>query len=247
MSQIPWLEDTNFKFPDVSTALSEPDGLLAASERLTPALVIDAYQQAIFPWYSEGQPVLWWSPDPRCVLYPDKFHISRSFKRKLNNNPFEIRTNTAFREVMLACAAPRTDNTGADNTGADATDTGDSDPDSPCTWITDSMLSVYCQLHETGIAHSIECWHSDKLVGGMYGLVLGDIFFGESMFSKEQDASKLAMHYACTRIKPYMIDAQVYSKHLETLGAEEIDRSEFSRLVKSRLKYSLTIQGPHAV
>ncbi len=241
MSQIPWLEDTNFKFPDISSALSEPDGLLAASERLTPELVIDAYQQAIFPWYTEGQPVLWWSPDPRCVLYPDKFHVSRSFKRKLNNNPFEIRTNTAFREVMLACAAPRTDNR------AENTDTGDADPDTPGTWITDTMLRVYCQLHETGIAHSIECWHNGKLVGGMYGLVLGDIFFGESMFSKEQNASKVALHYVCSRIKPYMIDAQVYSQHLETLGAEEIDRSEFSRLVKSRLRYSLAIQNTPTV
>ncbi len=105
--QLPWLEETNFIFPNVDTALTEPDGLLAASERLTPELVLDAYKHGIFPWYSEGQPVLWWSPNPRCVLYPEKFHVSRSFKRVLNNNPFEIKTNTAFREVMLACAEPR--------------------------------------------------------------------------------------------------------------------------------------------
>ncbi len=226
MLQIPWLEDTNFKFPDVSMALTEPDGLLAASERLSPELVIDAYKRGIFPWYSEGQPVLWWSPDPRCVLYPEKFHVSRSFKRTLNNHPFEIKTNTAFREVMLACATPRTD-------GSNAGDPG--------TWITDTMLAVYCQLHETGIAHSIECWHNKELVGGMYGLVLGDIFFGESMFSKQPDASKAAMHYLCTIVKPYLIDAQVYSKHLETLGAEEIDRHDFSCIVNSRLKHALNI------
>ncbi|MCK4675275.1 MAG: leucyl/phenylalanyl-tRNA--protein transferase [Gammaproteobacteria bacterium] len=226
MSQIPWLEDTNFKFPDISTALTEPDGLLAASEKLTPELVVEAYKHGIFPWYSEGQPVLWWSPNPRCVLYPEKFHISRSFKRSLNNNPFEIKTNTAFKQVMLACAAPRTYEASEDGSG---------------TWITEAMLQVYCQLNEAGIAHSIECWFNGKLVGGMYGLVLGDIFFGESMFSKMKDASKVAMYFVCTTIKPFMIDAQVYSEHLKSLGAEEIDRSDFTRLVKSHLNNSLNI------
>ena len=123
--------------------------------------------------------------------------------------------------AMLACAQPRADNSG--------------------TWITQKMLDVYCQLHEMGIAHSIECWHNKELVGGMYGLVLGDIFFGESMFSKQPDASKAAMHYLCTIVKPYLIDAQVYSKHLETLGAEEIDRHDFSCIVNSRLKHALNI------
>ncbi len=221
MSQILWLEDTNFQFPNVNTAFEEPDGLLAASERLTPELVIEAYKKGIFPWYSAGQPVLWWSPNPRCVLYPEKFHISRSFRRTLNNNPFVIKTNTAFREVMLACAKPRSDDAG--------------------TWITETMLDVYCQLHQAGFAHSIECWFNNKLVGGMYGLKLGDIYFGESMFSTMKNASKVAMFYLCTTIKPFLIDAQVYSKHLETLGAEEIDRKYFTELVKSRLTYSIDI------
>jgi leucyl/phenylalanyl-tRNA--protein transferase len=221
MSQIPWLEDSNFIFPNVSSALTEPDGLLAASERLTPELVIEAYRLGIFPWYSDDQPVLWWSPDPRCILYSEKFHVSRSFKRTLNNNPFQIKTNTAFRDVMLACAAPRKDEAG--------------------TWITTDMLAVYCQLHESGLAHSIECWHNDKLVGGVYGLVIGDMFFGESMFSKMKDASKVAMHYICTTIKPHFIDAQVHSKHLETLGAEIIERQAFTRLITSRLKLSINI------
>ena len=221
MSQIIWLEDNNFKFPDVSTALTEPDGLLAASEQLTPKLVTEAYKLGIFPWYSEGQPVLWWSPNPRCILYPEKFHISKSFKRTLNINPFEIRTNTAFRDVMLACAAPRKDGAG--------------------TWITEAILSVYCQLHETGLAHSIECWHEDKLVGGLYGLIIGDIFFGESMFSKKKDASKVAMYHICTTIKPHFIDAQVHSEHLETLGAEIIERHQFTQLITSRLKLFLNI------
>jgi len=226
MSQIPWLEDNNFIFPDVNSALTEPDGLLAASETLTPELVIYAYQQGVFPWYSDGQPVLWWSPEPRCVLFPEKFHISRSFKRTLNSGHFEIRTDTSFRNVMQACAQPRVDKEGSSESG---------------TWITLAMLHVYCELHDRGIAHSIECWHKDELVGGIYGLVLGDIFFGESMFSKMKDASKTAMYHLCTVIKPYMVDAQVYSQHLESLGAEEIRRQDFIQLIAARSNFSLNI------
>ncbi len=226
MSQILWLEDNNFQFPEVETARTEPDGLLTASERLTPELVIEAYHRGIFPWYSEGQPVLWWSPNPRCVLYPEKFHISRSFRRTLNNNPFEIKTDTVFREVMLACARPRIRNT---------------EPDEAGTWITQAMLDTYCELHEKGIAHSIECWHKGELVGGMYGLVLGDVFFGESMFSKMKDASKVAMYHVCTTIKPSLIDAQVYSDHLATLGAEEIDRADFIEHIKRHSDDTLNI------
>jgi len=222
MSQISWLEDTDYKFPDVSAALTEPDGLLIASELITAELVITAYTKGIFPWYSDDQPVLWWSPNPRCVLYPDKFHVSRSLRRTLNNNPFEIKTNTAFKEVMQTCAKPRADGAG--------------------TWITERMLSVYCELHDRGFAHSIECWQQDMLVGGMYGLVLGDMFFGESMFSKKKDASKVAMHYLCTSIKPFLVDAQVYSEHLESLGAEEIERSDFTDIIVSRLDKHLTIR-----
>ena len=228
MSQISWLEDTNFQFPNVSMAFDEPDGLLAASELLTPELVIDAYKKGIFPWYSAGQPVLWWSPNPRCVLYPEKFHISRSFRRTLNSKPFEIKTNTAFREVMLACAAPRTE------TGT---------TEEPGTWITQAMLDVYCQLHETGVAHSIECWFNGKLVGGMYGLMLGDIFFGESMFSKMKDASKVAMFHLCTEIKPFLVDAQVHSRHLETLGAEVIDRQDFVDIIRTHANKHLSKLG----
>ena len=216
MPPIPWLEDTNFTFPNTSTAFDEPDGLLAASEQISPEIVINAYKKGIFPWYSEGQPVLWWSPNPRCVLYPEKFHISRSFRRTLNSKAFEIKTNTAFREVMLACAEPRSE---AGNT------------EEPGTWITQAMLDVYCQLHETGVAHTIECWFNNKLVGGMYGLVLGDIFFGESMFSKMKDASKVAMFHLCSEIKPFLVDAQVHSRHLETLGAEVIDRQDFIDII----------------
>lgn len=217
MSQILWLEDSKFQFPNVNTAHEEPDGLLAASERLTAELVIDAYRKGIFPWYSAGQPVLWWSPNPRCVLYPEKFHISRRLKRTLNNKPFEIKTNTAFKQVMLACAAPRKNIDNKEEIG---------------TWITPAMIDVYCQLHETGVAHSIECWFDGKLVGGMYGLMLGNIFFGESMFSKMNDASKVALFHLCSTIKPFMIDVQVHSRHLESLGAEVIDRQDFVDIIR---------------
>ena len=216
-----WLEENGFRFPDVEHALLDPNGLLAASLSLTPELVVDAYERGIFPWYSEGQPVLWWSPDPRCVLFPGKFHVSRSFRRTLNNNPFEIRTDTAFRQVMLACAEPRKDEAG--------------------TWITDAMLEVYCRLHEQGICHSFECWYEDELVGGIYGLILGDMFFGESMFSRMQDASKVAMHHICTRVRPYLVDAQVRSEHLISLGAEEIERQLFTEIVQKRLNNKLDL------
>lgn len=223
MSQIPWLEDTDFVFPDVSTALAEPDGLLAASQRLTPELVSQAYRRGIFPWYSDGQPVLWWSPDPRCVILPEDFHISRSLRRTLNNSPFEVRTDTAFREVMLACAKPR------------------SNTQEPGTWITHAIVNVYCQLHDQGIAHSVECWNEGQLVGGIYGLVLGDMFFGESMFSQMKDASKVAMHHICTSIRPSIVDAQVYSRHLETLGAVTINRASFIDHIDTHIDFSLNI------
>lgn len=223
MSSITWLEETGYTFPDVSTALREPDGLLAASEQLTPELVQQAYRRGIFPWYSPGQPVLWWSPDPRCVLYPGKFHVSRSFRRTLNRQPYILRTDTAFRDVMLACAEPREGQDG--------------------TWITAAMLEVYCRLHQQGYAHSIECWRNDELVGGMYGLALGDIFFGESMFSRQKDASKIAIHYLLTEIKPFMLDAQVASPHLLRLGAELIPREVFVRQINAHLDKPLLFQA----
>ena len=203
-----WLSD-NFKgpFPSPTLALVEPDGLLAAGGNLKAETLIQAYSQGIFPWYSHDQPILWWSPNPRCVLYPQQFHISRSFKRTLNKKPFEIKTNTAFREVMLACAQPR--------------------PDQPETWITTEMITAYSELHRQHKALSVECWHNDELVGGIYGVKLGNVFFGESMFSKEKDASKVAMHHICKTIKPHLIDAQVHSDHLMSLGAEMIDREVF--------------------
>jgi leucyl/phenylalanyl-tRNA--protein transferase len=207
-----WLpEDFRGPFPSPRRAMLDPDGLLAAGGNLNPDTLLQAYRQAIFPWYSGDQPILWWSPNPRCVLFPDKFHVSRSFRRTLNQHQFEICRNTAFREVMQACAEPRADQNG--------------------TWITDEMLAAYCTLHTMGHAHSIECWQDNTLVGGIYGLQIGAVFFGESMFSRRKDASKIAMHHICTVLKPALIDAQVHSTHLESLGAELIAREDFCQLL----------------
>ena len=207
MSAIVWLEDNNYEFPPVERAFTEPDGLLAAGGSLSPETLLKAYRHGIFPWYSQGQPVLWWSPDPRCVLFPEKLKISRSFRKTLNKNLFVIKQDTAFRDVMMSCAKPRGDEAG--------------------TWITLDMLEAYSHMHELGYAHSIECWQHDSLVGGLYGISIGEMFFGESMFSRKPDASKVALEYLCNTIKPKLIDVQVYSKHMEGLGAEMIPRTEF--------------------
>lgn len=206
-------EDFSGPFPSTQFALTEPNGLLAAGGNLEPETLLQAYSQGLFPWYSDDQPILWWSPNPRCVLYPDKLKISRSLKKTLNKKQYEVRVDTAFREVMQACAAPRKDDDG--------------------TWIDDDMLQAYCQLHELGYAHSVECWNNNVLVGGLYGIEIGHVFFGESMFSKQTDASKVALEYLCNTRKPKLIDVQVYSEHMESLGAELIDRDKFIEIVNS--------------
>ena len=204
-------EDFSGPFPDLQFALTEPDGLLAVGGNLKPETLLQAYSQGIFPWYSDDQPVLWWSPNPRCVLYPEKLKISRSLRKTLNKNIYEIRVDTAFSDVMQACAAPRKDEAG--------------------TWIDNDMLNAYSKLHELGYAHSIECWNNNQLVGGLYGIKMGDVFFGESMFSKQTDASKVALEYLCNTVKPKLIDVQVHSDHMESLGAETINRDKFIELV----------------
>ena len=207
MPSLVWLEDDDLEFPPLEQALTEPDGLLAAGGSLTVETLLRAYRSGIFPWYSQGQPVLWWSPDPRCVLFPEKLKISRSFRKTLNKHLYTIRQDSAFREVMLHCAAPRKGDAG--------------------TWITHEMLEAYCRMHELGYAHSIECWDEDGLVGGLYGMSLGEVFFGESMFSIKPDTSKIALEYLCNTIKPSLIDVQVYSEHMESMGAELIPRTKF--------------------
>lgn len=222
MNDTPIYLPENFSgpFPSAQFALTEPDGLLAVGGNLKPETLLQAYQHGIFPWYSEDQPILWWSPNPRCVLYPQKLKISRSLKKTLNKKIYEIKMDTAFREVMQACAAPRKDEAG--------------------TWISDDMLMAYCKLHDMGYAHSIECWRDGELVGGLYGIKIGYMFFGESMFSRQSDASKVALEYLCNTIKPKLIDAQVYSEHMESMGAELINRDKFIEMVNSYCRKTLS-------
>jgi leucyl/phenylalanyl-tRNA--protein transferase len=209
---IPWL-DTDTPFPPLDRALKEPSGLLAAGGDLTPRRLLDAYRHGIFPWYNPGQPPLWWSPDPRMVLFPDELKVSRSLAKRLKKQDYEIRYDTTFREVMLACAStPR--------------------PEQDGSWIVPEILEGYCGLHALGYAHSIETWMDGKLVGGLYGVAIGRMFYGESMFHRATDASKLAFVHLVRHLKQQdygMIDCQMHTPHLASLGAREIPREEFAR------------------
>jgi len=216
--RIAWLskDDPPEAFPDVDRACREPEGLLAAGGDLSLERLLYAYRHGIFPWYEEGQPILWWSPDPRCVLKPARFHVARRFRRWLKSCPFELRFNTAFREVVEACAGRRCGQQG--------------------TWITRDMAASYESLHCSGWAHSVEVWHGDALVGGIYGVAIGKAFFGESMFSRETNASKTAMQCLCQILVQHdflMLDCQVVSPHLLTLGAAPMPRDEFRRLLET--------------
>ena len=206
-------------FPDVELALREPDGLLAVGGDLSIERLLTAYQQGIFPWYSEGQPILWWSPDPRMILIPDEVKISRSLAKKIRKQHFKITFDTHFKDVIRACSEPRLDKGITQNE----------------TWILDDMIEAYVRLHEAGYAHSVECWQDDSLVGGLYGIAIGNVFFGESMFSQVSDASKLAFVYLCKQLEQWgfkLIDCQVYTAHLESLGAKMISRKKFINLIK---------------
>lgn len=215
MPDIHWLT-ASLAFPDAEQALSEPNGLLAAGGDLTPERLIQAYRQGIFPWYEEGQPILWWSPDPRTVLYPEQINVSRSLRKSLNKDLFTITTDQAFEQVVDACSEKRQ--------GAESG-----------TWITREMKTAYKQLFEKGHAHSVEAWHEGKLVGGLYGVSTGRVFSGESMFSRKSDASKIALVYLCEHLtkKGYLlIDCQVHSSHLESLGAIEVPRKQYIELLR---------------
>jgi len=197
-------------FPDPRTALDEPNGLLAVGGDLSPARLLNAYRRGIFPWFSPGDPILWWSPDPRTVLFPDELIIHRSLRKTLKNHPFEIHVNRDFPGVLTACAAPRPHQSG--------------------TWITADMQQAYLRLHSMGYACSIESWRDDTLVGGLYGVKIGHVFFGESMFSRVSDASKAALAALCQGALgsvPALIDCQFSTDHLLSLGAKPIPRSEF--------------------
>ncbi|MCB1723934.1 MAG: leucyl/phenylalanyl-tRNA--protein transferase [Gammaproteobacteria bacterium] len=205
-------------FPDTRFAETEPNGLLAIGGDLGRTRLLNAYRLGIFPWFSRGQPILWWSPTPRMVLFPDEFRASRSLRKSLRNRGYRVSVDQAFEQVILGCAGPRR---------------GD-----PGTWLLPQMVAAYRALHEDGHAHSIEVWREEELVGGLYGIALGQTFFGESMFSRRTDASKvaLALLVRLARRQPYrLIDCQVYTEHLASLGAREIERAAFEHMLRDHV------------
>ena len=211
---IPWLRDDD-PFPPLGKALVDPNGLLAASDDLSAARILAAYRRGIFPWYSTGQPVLWWSPDPRMVLPTDELKVSRSLGKVVRNRIFEIRVDTAFDDVMKACAEPRLGQ--------------------PGTWITEAVRVAYGRLHNLGHAHSVECWRDGNLAGGLYGVSIGRMFFGESMFARESDASKVALVHLVSQLRKWefpMVDCQQQTSHLASLGARPIPRSTFAKALE---------------
>jgi leucyl/phenylalanyl-tRNA---protein transferase len=216
---IPWLEG-DAPFPPVQRALHHPNGLLAAGGDLSPERLLAGYRHGIFPWFSEDDPILWWSPDPRMVLFPAELRVTRSLAKAMRNRPHEIRIDHAFGAVIAACAAPREGASG--------------------TWITERMREAYERLHRLGVAHSVETWIDGELAGGLYGVALGRVFFGESMFTRARDASKMALVALVERCKSEgieMIDCQMHTPHLESLGAREIPRREFAGLLQELVHY----------
>lgn len=200
----------DIRFPPVDRA--SPDGLLAVGGDLSPERLLEAYRHGVFPWYNEDQPILWWSPDPRAVLFPTKLHVSRSLKRILRRHVFAVTFDSSFRTIMEQCAGPR--------------------PQYPegGTWITDDMLDAYTRLHELGYAHSVETWQDGRLVGGLYGVAIGGAFFAESMFTRVDDASKVALVRLVRQLQVWdfrLIDCQQFSPHVGRFGAEEIPRRDF--------------------
>lgn len=214
--QIKWIsrDDPPDAFPEIAAALSVPNGLLAAGGDLAPERLLYAYENAIFPWFDRGQPILWWSPDPRCVLPPEDFHVARRLRRTLNHSPFLITFNRSFERVIAACGESRGLQRG--------------------TWITADMIDAFSLLHRSGWAHSVEVWLDRRLVGGIYGLAIGRAFFGESMFSRRTDASKTAMLALCRILAKHefrILDCQLVSPHLLSLGAIPMPREEFAGLI----------------
>lgn len=214
-----WLQRDDLGFPPLEQALREPNGLLAAGGDLSAERLVAAYRHGCFPWYQEGQPILWWSPDPRTVLFPGELHVSRSLRKRIRQGELRVTFDQAFAEVIQGCAEPRSYAEG--------------------TWITPAMQHAYIRLHERGIAHSVEVWRQGVLVGGLYGLAMGRLFFGESMFSRETDASKVGFVQLVERLRDWgfeMIDCQMHTHHLASFGARPIPRSEFKRLLAQHLQ-----------
>ena len=202
-------------FPPIAQALAEPNGLLAIGGELSAERLLQGYSQGIFPWFSEGDPIMWWSPDPRMVLFPAEIKISKSLQKRLKHA--DVRVDTEFGAVMQACAGiPRVGQNG--------------------TWILPEMIETYCELHRLGYAHSVEVWQDNTLVGGLYGVALGKMFFGESMFHRATDASKIALVHL-TRLGYGMIDCQMHTPHLASLGAREIPRQEFAEKLRELVQH----------
>ncbi len=213
-----WLKRDDFSFPPLETALREPNGLLAAGGDLRPERLLAAYRHGCFPWYQEGQPLLWWSPDPRTVLFPDELHVSRSLRKRMRHGDYQVTFDKAFTEVIQGCAGPRSYADG--------------------TWITTPMQDAYIRLHEMGVAHSVEVWQQGQLVGGLYGLAMGELFFGESMFSRATDASKVGFVTLVERLREWgfaLIDCQMPTRHLESFGARSIPRAAFAEALAAHL------------
>jgi leucyl/phenylalanyl-tRNA--protein transferase len=214
-----WLGKSD-PFPSVAGALAEPNGLLAAGADLSVARLLDAYRQGIFPWFCSEQPILWWSPDPRMVLFPETLKISRSLRKVLRRQHYEIRIDTCFEKVMRCCAAPR--------------------PDQDGTWINEPMIDAYVALHQQGHAHSVETWIDGELAGGLYGIALGRMFYGESMFTRAVDASKIAFVHLVRQLARWqfgMIDCQVRTAHLASLGARDVPRADFLQRLAELVNY----------
>mgnify|MGYP001339473849 CR=1 FL=1 len=204
---ITWLYD---QFPPVEKALGSPNGLLAAGGDLSAGRLLDAYRQGIFPWYSAGEPILWWSPDPRTVFIPSQFKVSASLNKALRKHQYNVTFDRDFEQVMRSCAAPREGENG--------------------TWISEDIIAAYCELHRLGYAHSVEVWIDERLVGGVYGIAIGKMFYGESMFSGVSNGSKIALAHLAKQLARWqfgMIDCQMTTPHLASLGAQEIPRSKF--------------------
>ncbi|MFT0212951.1 leucyl/phenylalanyl-tRNA--protein transferase [Pseudomonas sp. F1_0610] len=219
-----WLKRNSTDFPPLTCALHEPNGLLAAGGDLSSARLLAAYRHGCFPWFAQGQPILWWSPDPRMVLLPENLHVSKSLRKSLRKNIFEVTFNRCFTQVIQACAAPRGDEEG--------------------TWITEDIIQGYSQLHKLGYAHSVEVWQNHELVGGLYGIAMGKLFFGESMFSRVTDASKTGFVTLVQYLKQagfVLIDCQMHTQHLSSLGASEISRSNFSSYLTRYLDQTTTM------
>ena len=227
MTQLPWLSPSEHWFPPLETALKEPNGLLAVGGDLSPERLVAAYRQGIFPWYEAPEPILWWSPAPRTVLLPEKIHISRSLGKRLRRGDYTVTYDRDFEAVIDNCAQiPR--------------------PGQHGTWIGEPMIAAYTELHKRGIAHSVEVWQDQRLVGGLYGLAIGAVFFGESMFSLAPDASKVAFVWLAQHLQHAgvaLIDCQVANPHLFSMGAEEIDRQLFACLLAQHIDHPVSVFG----